>query len=311
MLRSKLILGYATNAGAAAIHPFVASARRWHPADQCRIALFVTPGVDAAAVQALADQHDIELVPATSQWSSAPRSRIGKLAARGALAWWRFWDLRQPASNDLSRQLALAAWFHPHYARWFDYWRYLQLMPNIEHVFLSDVNDVIFQNDVFDSIAPTGLTLAALPLVFDGRNVDSQWLRDALGERRLAQLIGKPALCIGTVGGRIDAATDLCRRMWQTFDASPYGGVEQAYFNDLYYRGAFDGSVVMTNQDRFVLTITSPAECPKLEAVDGGLREGDVTPAVVHMYNRLPANWAPHIEAIIHGHGPSPLPVSR
>ena len=85
----RLILGYATNAPAEAIYPFVVSARRWHRPDDTRIALFVTPdGADAGAVHALANEFGIELLPATSQWRG-PRSRWAKIAARGALAWWK------------------------------------------------------------------------------------------------------------------------------------------------------------------------------------------------------------------------------
>jgi len=315
-LIKRLILGYATNAPAEAIYPFVVSARRWHRPDDTRIALFVTPdGAEAGAVHALANEFGIELLPATSQWRG-PRSRWAKIAARGALAWWKAWDrldqvrqVENPSgtgnsvrySQDRSREIALGSWCHPHYTRWLDYLRMLETNRGIGEVFLSDVTDVIFQRNIFERLDPQRLSIAQQPLVYDGHNVDSGWLRDALGPNRLEALMGQPVMCVGTVGGPIGPMIQLCQTLWNTFAQRPFGGVEQAYFNDLFYCGALGSCAVRSNDEGFVLTITSPQECPRLTAGPNGLRYAGSVPAAVHMYNRLPEQWRASIDAVING----------
>jgi len=280
------ILGYATNASAAAVEPFMRSARRWHPSPGCRIVLFVSAnGAQAVDVHALAQRYAVDLIPATSQWAGQRPLRT-KIAARGALAWWRLW-----APADSAAALALGAWLHPHYTRWLDYHRFLQAHPRAGKVFLSDVTDVIFQANVFERIDPHRLTIAELPLAFDGRNIDSAWMRDAAGPQRLRALMGRTVLCIGTVGGPWRRVAELCQTLWQTMCDRPFRGVEQAIFNDLYYRGALGSCVLRANDGDFVLTTTSPEDCPGLALRPDGLGLGARTPAVVHMFNRLPPLW--------------------
>lgn len=291
MSKGNLILGYATNASAEAIAPFVASARKWHSESDCKIVLFVSSGgPNAQGIAELAEKYSIDLVPATCLWNGR-RNLSSRLGARGALAWWRKFNKNGLHSNFDASAHALAAWIHPHYSRWYDYHRFLSLYPTFKSVFLSDVTDVFFQGNVFPQIEKNGLTVAKQPHTFNHSNVDSIWMREAYGAKRLEELQGKTAICIGTIGGDLNSVLRLSHAMWSDFYAKPHRGIEQAIFNHLFYSNTFSKVFEKSNQDPFVLTISDPKDCANLNIDERGIHDGGSYPSVVHMYNRLPNDW--------------------
>lgn len=293
------ILGYSTNSNVSAMLPFIASARKWHPKKESKIVIFVScEREDANALALIANEYDVDLIPATSQWSGR-RSLLQKLGGRGALEWWKNFNRNNYKLFADARAIAQAAWLHPHFTRWFDYYRFIDLYPTLESVFLSDVTDVFFQGNVFSRLEATGLTVAVQPHAYNYTNVDSYWMRDAYGNEFLEEIQGKKAICIGTIGGDCMSVKQLCMRMWSEFMNAPYRGVEQAVFNKLYYSGVFDEVFEKTNMDSYVFTISDPNDCPGLRIDERGMSDGGEVAAVVHMYNRLPSNWHSAVERLI------------
>jgi|GEM_PF-6021898 len=172
--------------------------------------------------------------------------------------------------------------------RYFLYRTFLhQFGDAFDGVFLTDVDDVVVQGDVFAHLAPGCLTVFGADGPVRERPGDAAWIRDLYGPDMLAAMGDSPAVCSGTILGELPLVTDYLQRMTEHLQPVPVrlsepgggDGADQGVGNVLLRRGLLPPCRVLANADAAVFTYDGP--CAMLP--DGRLATPDGRPfAVVH-----------------------------
>ena len=185
------------------------------------------------------------------------------------------------------------------YARYLDF--LLTEGAAYERVFLTDVGDVLFQDDPF-ARAPAGDLVVAMEdpaATIGGCPANSLWIRTRYGDGTLAQLAGRPISCSGTTLGTRRAIVEYLDQLLA--QAHPrhlrdlpkeIRGLDQGMHNALLHTGRLPRAVPSANGD-FVLTIGHMPDASIALRDDGvGLAGRERLPAVVHQYQYKPATAA-------------------
>ena len=185
------------------------------------------------------------------------------------------------------------------YARYLDF--LLTEGAAYDRVFLTDVGDVLFQDDPF-ARAPAGELVVAME---DPRATiascpsNSRWILNLYGEDALAQLGPRPISCSGTTLGTRRAMLGyldvlLAQAHPEALRKLPAGtrGHDQGMHNALLHTGRLPGAVASGNGE-FVLTIGHVPDADLDLRADGiALAGQDRLPPVVHQYQYKPATAA-------------------
>jgi hypothetical protein len=158
---------------------------------------------------------------------------------------------------------------------------------SVDQVFLTDVRDVFFQRDPFDSpvaglevyLEDPSITLASEP-----RN--RKWLRDLYGRAELRAIGDQVVSCSGTVAGSGDAILGYLDAMAEEIKQHrrPLGSHDQGVHNHLLRRGLLSATIVENGHGR-VLTMGGMATFDR--DAEGRVINADGTvPAVLHQYDR-------------------------
>lgn len=185
------------------------------------------------------------------------------------------------------------------YARYLDF--LLTEGAAYERVFLTDVGDVLFQDDPF-ACAPDGELVVAMedPSATIGKcPANSLWIRTLYGGDVLTQLAARPISCSGTTLGTRRAVLEyldllLAQAHPQRLRDLPkeIRGLDQGMHNALLQFGRLPRAVHSANGE-FVLTIGHMPDAAIALRNDGvGLADVDRLPAVVHQYQYKPATAA-------------------
>ena len=179
----------------------------------------------------------------------------------------------------------------PVVARFSAYERYIAARPDLRHVLLTDVRDVVFQGEPF-APAPTGLEVFVEYEA--GRMADHAFqmkhLRALAGDALARQLEAHACICAGTIVGPADEAARLCRLIL-TLGAIPRSavgggfGVDQASLALAVGYGLIPAQV----QDNYRRVATIGMTSDGVSFKDGLIvnPDGGVSP-VVHQYDRRP-----------------------
>jgi hypothetical protein len=184
----------------------------------------------------------------------------------------------------------LETWHHPHFARWFAYKRVLDLNRHYDRVLLADVKDVLFQAPFFQDIPKDRVSLFHHGEIYGQCYWDTKWYKEAWGDTQLAKVLGKEALCIGTIAGSHAGVLSLVKEIVDFFAREPFGRIEQAVFNYMVlsnmirtpYRVSpnITGPIAtLANEDAHMETLTLGGKIYR--SVDKQLIP------VVHMYDRF------------------------
>lgn len=156
------------------------------------------------------------------------------------------------------------------------------------HVLISDVRDVVFQDDPFAE-PPEALEVFLeephLRLADPGFN--ATWLRDLYGEEGLRQLGDRPVSCSGVTVGPREPMLAYLRAMATELDRHliPLGPHDQAVHNRLLATGALPWVEAVPNGTGRVLTMGALGEVRRDH--DGGVLNADGSrPPVLHQYDR-------------------------
>lgn len=179
----------------------------------------------------------------------------------------------------------------PVVTRFAAYERYIVARPDLRHVLMTDVRDVVFQADPF-SPAPTGLEV--FTEYETGRLADHAFqmkhLRALAGDDLAGQMEAQPCICAGTIVAPAAEAARLCRLIL-TLGAIPRSavgggfGVDQASLAVAVGYGLIPAEV-QANYRR-VATIGMAADGVSLK--DGLIvNPGGSVSAIVHQYDRRP-----------------------
>jgi hypothetical protein len=179
----------------------------------------------------------------------------------------------------------------PVVARFSAYERYIASRPDLRHVLMTDVRDVVFQGEPF-APAPTGLEVFVEYEA--GRMADHAFqmkhLRALAGEALAGQLAERPCICAGTIVGPAGEAARLCRLILSlgAIPRSAVGGgfgVDQASLALAVGYGLIPAQV----QDNYRRVATIGMASDGMSLKDGLIvnPDGGVSP-VVHQYDRCP-----------------------
>ncbi|MCW2410413.1 MULTISPECIES: hypothetical protein [unclassified Sphingobium] len=285
-----LIMGFSTNQERRSVEIFCRSALQSHGRDNCDVVI-ISNKYEEYFLDL--EKIGVKFVMTPSKYSSST-NRACKIINRLVLN-----SLRISKKISIGKYipdviktypLMIETWHHPHFARWFAYKSYLEMNRNYQDVFISDVKDVVFQSDVFVKSGQEYLNLFKQHVVYGDDDWDTRWYSDAWGEQELKKILGKPALCIGTIMGSLSSIRKMVDTLVGFFEKYPFRGIEQAGFNYLIYHDMIDVRyTVVENVDHQVATLTRGAYT--LVEFDGKnivrKREKSIIPAV-HMYDRFP-----------------------
>ena len=225
--------------------------------------------------------------PGTNHWLGKAFKRIVLDGMRVAT---RFKLIAERAPEIVAAyQVVLETWLHPHFVRWIAYERFLTLNRSYRQVFLSDVRDVVFQAPIFDHEPGDRVSLFEQDETYGTAGCDTEWYRDAWGDAALAKVIGKKAVCIGTILGPSREVLSMVSEFCAFFRRDAYIGIEQCVFNYMLHNDLMRTPYrVVENIKGQVATLANDIAHDATEIRDGYVRratDGTIIPAV-HMYDR-------------------------
>jgi hypothetical protein len=179
--------------------------------------------------------------------------------------------------------------------RYFLYEEYLSRHgENYRHVLLSDIRDVVFQDNPFTNIACGGVHFfeEAVGRTIGSEPYNSGWMRALHGERVFSEFAEKPIICSGTILGESRALAAFMNHLIRILATvrvfQPYG--DQATVNVAVRRYKNSEIYIHKNGEPAVLTMgIMPLSDIRLD--DRGrivCPDGQVIP-VLHQYDRHPS----------------------
>jgi len=287
-----LVIGFSTNQDKHSLSLFCGSLRRIYSPEQCDLVVITNRYEEYFSALACDGVYFIS----TTNTYPGTNSKIGKALKRIVLN-----GIRLAARTKLvvdsvpeivpTYQVLLETWLHPHFVRWIAYERFLTINRAYRQVFLSDVRDVVFQAPLFDPEPGDRVTLFEQDEIYGNPGCDTEWYRDAWGEAALAKVVGKKAVCIGTILGPQREVLSMVSEFCAFYRQRPSVGVEQCVFNYMIHNGLIRTPYrVVQNIMGTVATLANHIAHDATETRDGYVRraiDGSIIPAV-HMYDRWP-----------------------
>jgi len=295
-----LILASATGYSWSQISPFVDSLRRSGFAGNVLMLIGPQPAdvpehLRAAGIQMWPVHPWLSRLP--TWWRRKFYSRRFGLIHRGYP--WLCDRLPLPAATRRLIKAWLARPFH-HIAcsRYFFYLSFLTAHArDYDRVMLSDVRDVLFQEDPFShfNAAPLQFFLEHRTVFIGQHSGNANWVRGACSEAALAAIADHRVSCSGiTLGSTAGILRYLAAMTDQLALATPrisgFDGYDQGVHNHLIWTGAFPDAELFENNRGPVLSMhgmpSDEIHCNDRGQVVGD--DGHVIP-VLHQYDRHPA----------------------
>ena len=120
-----------------------------------------------------------------------------------------------------------------HNIRFFHIWNYLNDAENIyEKVLITDVRDVYFNSDPFDSLEDKKLTATSEIITYESEQWNKEHLIYNLGMIGMVTLLTKPVYNVGVFGGGANLVKDMCSDIYLLSAGKPKVA-DQTSFNYL------------------------------------------------------------------------------
>lgn len=193
-------------------------------------------------------------------------------------------------------QLPLALLMHtPMESRFLRFYRFVKTHPH-EFVLLSDVRDVLFQNDPFTHLPDTGLAVSIeTPSYSIATEIhNAEWVRRVYGQTMLAEIGANRVSCVGVTFGDGHAISNYLKLMSDEILRVPpkragIGGADTAIHNVLIWTNRLGRVHWLEPLSSAVATLNGIDESQirltpgsKLLNVDGS------EASVLHQYDRVP-----------------------
>jgi hypothetical protein len=254
-----------------------------------RVVLFVY-GRQMAAVQTLLRQRvpslDVELVRIRGirEWPKFIRSCVKRL-----------FEMVPAESLPALKRRMLQFQGMPHVTRYFHYEHYLASHDGFTHVLLSDVRDVVFQDDPFGGVERglyVGMENPALTIATEP--FDREWLLDAYGPAMLERIGDRQVSCSGvTLGDTASMVTYIQQILGEAlrlpFKKMKTRIYDQAFHNKLLHCGELQDTRLCQPLQSLIATLGCLEAADFTLSTDGLLlnRDGHAAP-IVHQYDRHP-----------------------
>jgi hypothetical protein len=287
-----LVMGFSTNQDQHSLRLFCDSLRRVYSPEQCDLVIITNRYEEYFSDLA----RDGVCFIGTTNTYPGTTNLIGKAFKRIVLSGMRVAGRVKLLAESVPEIVAaypvvLETWLLPQFVRWIAYERFLTLNRGYRQVFLSDVRDVVFQAPLFDQEPEDRVTLFEQDERYGNPGCDTQWYRDAWGAEALAKVVGKQAVCIGTILGPQSKVLSMVTEFCAFYRRYPFGGVEQCIFNYMLHNDLMRTPYrVVENIRGPVATLANDVAHDATEIRDGYVRraiDGSIIPAV-HMYDRWP-----------------------
>lgn len=163
-----------------------------------------------------------------------------------------------------------------------------------EYVLITDVRDVIFQDDPFKNPVLHELEFFAEPETFKNCKHNTPWINAIYGSERVKEIANEYILCSGTTMGTRQGIIKYCEEMIAEIDKlekngrKVFAGEDQPIHNHVVYNRVFDNYGINQNGIGIISTMH---HAKKLSFNRNGYLlndNGEITP-VVHQYDRLGA----------------------
>ena len=287
-----LVMGFSTNQDQHSLKLFCDSLRKVYSPEQCDLVIITNRYEEYFSDLA----RDGVCFIGTTNTYPGTTNLVGKAFKRIVLSGMRVASRVKLLAESVPEIVAaypvvLETWLLPQFVRWIAYERFLTLNRGYRQVFLSDVRDVVFQAPLFDQEPEDRVTLFGQDETYGNPGCDTQWYRDAWGAEALAKVVGKQAVCIGTILGPQDKVLSMVSEFCAFYRRHPFGGVEQCIFNYMLHNDLMRTPYrVVENIRGPVATLANHVAHDATEIRDGYVRraiDGSIIPAV-HMYDRWP-----------------------
>jgi hypothetical protein len=287
-----VVLGFATNLNPERLEVFAKTLRRVYAPQVCDLVI-CTNNVNNQLCK-IAQEYSVTFSYTPNNYSFSI-NKLSKLLNRSILyptRWLALSTQNIPSLRVIFYEMyvqLLKLWHHPHFVRWFTYRDFLKTNPQYKKVFMSDVKDVAFQSPFFDEVDSSELHFFKQDVQYGGDDYwDTKWYGDSYGSKALQKVVGKPAICIGTIMGSfkgVDAFLEaLCAEILKT----PFIGIEQSVFNHLFYTDGFKNIPFEVHENAMgpVLTISGDSLNRFKVCPDGVFTVDEKLASVIHMYDR-------------------------
>jgi len=159
-----------------------------------------------------------------------------------------------------------------------------------DQVLLSDMRDVLFQADPFETpVEGLEVFLEEPHMTIADEWFTHRWMLSLYGQEEVSELAHEVASCSGTVVGDRASMLRYLREMSQAivWRRRPLGSHDQAVHNHLLRTGRLDPVEIVANGAGRVLTMAEMADIRR--DADGRVLNADGSlPAVLHQYDRHP-----------------------
>jgi hypothetical protein len=175
--------------------------------------------------------------------------------------------------------------------RYFFFNEYLKRKIEFEKVMISDIRDVLFQGNPFESSLLDSFDFL-YPL--EERSIgtcsnNSRWIRERYGAGVLRELRGTIVSCCGTVLGERSAMVEYVQKMCDHLAGAPTTfGIDQGVHNYIVNKSPVRNQAPLLNglSDIFTLHYTE-ASCHRFNEKGLLLNYNNTIPRIVHQYDRI------------------------
>jgi len=156
---------------------------------------------------------------------------------------------------------------------------------DVENVILSDIRDVVFQDNPFNYLSGKDLDFSSEPETVGGcTQHNGLWVRNIYGDEVLDEIKDQQILCCGVTAGKRSAVIDLCNSLLEeSKKVSQF--IDQASLNVLYGQGRFPNSEVHLTGGPLVATMHH-AKTLTFDRQGYLLGDNGKRIAMVHQYDR-------------------------
>lgn len=173
---------------------------------------------------------------------------------------------------------------------------FLQILKNekqINNVFISDVRDVVFQEDPFERYMNNDLEFFAEPEFIGKCNHNGPWISSVYGIDQFNKLKDEYVICVGTTAGKYSSMLDYLEQLVGEFgrlyrQGKAHSTCDQAMHMYLIYNQRFKNYRINQNGKGMVSTMHH-SKLLKFDRKGRLLNDDNTVTPVVHQYDRCGA----------------------
>lgn len=296
-----LVIGAAVGYAPTQIQPFLSSLRAAGYAGP--VALIVAHDFPSARERPF---DGVLWVRRPRPWAARWQRRMRRVLA-SVLGPLREWRLQHDAGVPDWALAVVRNYHHPSVSRYADYFELVR-DSNAQWIVLSDVRDVIFQQDPVAGLSEPALyvSIESIRYTLGSEPFNRKWITRAYGEDTLKRIADAPVSCSGvTLGDRASVLDYLGQMVREIVRLTPRivfdFGYDQAAHNVILNRAAPPARIIRLHTLESAVATINGTEDAELQFDDQGRllnRDGGQVVAIVHQYDRNSLTRS-HAEALV------------